>query len=51
MYEVTNKLINQNIVCRKSVSVIITLLGGGAEEASRKRVRCAWGKFNELAPL
>ena len=25
--------------------------GGGAEEASRARVRCAWGKFNELAPI
>ena len=23
--------------------------GGGAEEASRNRVRCAWAKFNELA--
>src|SRR5260221_223706 len=22
--------------------------GGGAEDASRTRVRCAWGKFNEL---
>ena len=22
--------------------------GGGAEEASRARVRCAWGKFREL---
>ena len=25
--------------------------GGGAEEASRTRVRSAWGKFNELAPV
>lgn len=25
--------------------------GGGAEEASRTRVRCAWGKFNELGPI
>jgi len=25
--------------------------GGGAEDASRTRVGCAWGKFNELAPL
>ena len=25
--------------------------GGGAEEASRARVRCAWGKFRELAPI
>ena len=23
--------------------------GGGAEEASRTRVRSAWGKFNELS--
>ena len=23
--------------------------GGGAEEASRARVRCAWAKFRELA--
>ena len=25
--------------------------GGGAEEASRARVPCAWGKFRELAPI
>ena len=25
--------------------------GGGAEEALRARVRCAWGKFRELAPI
>ena len=25
--------------------------GGGAEETSRARVRCAWGKFRELAPI
>src|SRR5450755_4055524 len=25
--------------------------GGGAEEASRVRVRCSWGKFNELAQI
>ena len=25
--------------------------GGGAEESSRVRVKCAWGKFNELAPI
>src|SRR3989442_1598363 len=25
--------------------------GGGAEEASRARVRCAWGKFRELRRL
>jgi hypothetical protein len=25
--------------------------GGGAEEASRTRVRCAWAKFRELAPI
>jgi hypothetical protein len=25
--------------------------GGGAEEASRARVRCAWSKFRELAPI
>jgi len=25
--------------------------GGGAEEASRARVRCAWGKFRELSPI
>ena len=24
---------------------------GGAEEASRARVWCAWGKFTELAPI
>ena len=26
-------------------------LGGGAEDASRARVRCAWAKFRELAPI
>ena len=25
--------------------------GGGAEEAAKTRVRSAWGKFNELAPI
>ena len=25
--------------------------GGGAEEAARARVRCAWAKFGELAPI
>ena len=25
--------------------------GGGAEDAVRCRIRCAWGKFNELAPM
>src|SRR5258706_14773682 len=25
--------------------------GGGAEEASRMRVKCAWGKFSERRPL
>ena len=25
--------------------------GGGAEEASRARVRCAWGKFRDLRML
>ena len=25
--------------------------GGGCEEASRIRVKCAWGKFRELAPF
>jgi len=25
--------------------------GGGAEDASRARVRCAWGKFRELSPF
>ena len=25
--------------------------GGGAEEASRMRVKCAWGKFRELTPI
>ena len=25
--------------------------GGGAEEASRNRVRCAWSKFRELSPI
>jgi len=25
--------------------------GGGAEDAVRTRVRCAWGKFNQLSPI
>jgi hypothetical protein len=25
--------------------------GGGVEEASRTRAKCAWGKFNELSPI
>ena len=25
--------------------------GGGAEDASVARVRCAWGKFRELSPI
>jgi Reverse transcriptase (RNA-dependent DNA polymerase) len=25
--------------------------GGGAEGAARARVRCAWGKFNQLSPM
>ena len=25
--------------------------GGGVEEATRTRVKCAWGKFRELAPI
>ena len=25
--------------------------GGGAEEASRMRVKCAWRKFSELSPI
>ena len=26
-------------------------VGGGAEEAARARVRCAWAKFKELFPI
>ena len=29
----------------------VTGKGGGAEEASRARVRCAWGKFRDLRML
>ena len=25
--------------------------GGGVEKAVRSRVKCAWGKFNELMPI
>ena len=25
--------------------------GGASEEAVRCRIRCAWGRFNELAPM
>jgi len=27
------------------------MAGGVAEEGSRARVRCAWGKFRELTPI
>jgi len=29
----------------------VTSQGGDCEEASRTRVKCAWGKFRELAPF
>ena len=29
----------------------MTGAGGGAEEALRARVQCAWGKFRELSPI
>jgi len=28
-----------------------SVAGGGAKEASRARVRCAWAKFRELANI
>ena len=43
---------NLNLLINSAILVICLICaGGGAEDASRTRVRSAWGKFNELAPV
>ena len=44
---------SQNLECVGKFCYLGDVLaaGGGAEEASRARVRCAWAKFRELAPI
>ena len=41
------------IECVDKFCYVVDMIGagGGMEEAARNRVRCAWGKFNELAPI
>jgi hypothetical protein len=43
----------QNLECVDKFCCLgdVIAAGGGAEEASRARVRCAWAKFRELAPI
>ena len=43
----------QNLECVDKFCYLGDMIaaGGGAEEASRARVRCAWAKFKELAPI
>jgi len=45
--------VGQNLECVKKFCYLGDMIGagGGAEEASRTRVRCAWAKFKELAPV
>jgi hypothetical protein len=47
------KLGEESLECVENFCYLGDMLGsgGGAEDASRTRVRCAWGKFNELAPI
>ena len=42
---------NQSLECVDKFCYLGDMIaaGGGAEEASRARVRCAWAKFRELA--
>jgi hypothetical protein len=44
---------NQSLECVDKFCYLGDMIaaGGGAEEASRARVRCAWAKFRELAPI
>jgi len=44
---------DDKIECMQKFCYLGDMLGaeGGAEPAVRNRVRCAWGKFHELAPI
>jgi len=44
---------NKKVECVTKFCYLGDMIGaaGGAEDASRTRVRCAWGKFNELKPV
>ena len=44
---------NVNLECVPEFSYLGDTLGagGGGEEASRARVRCAWAKYKELSPI
>src|SRR5664279_5503113 len=45
--------VNENLKCVEQFCYLGDMIGtgGGAEDASRVRTRCAWAKFRELAPL
>ena len=44
---------NEKIECVQKFCYLRDMLGaeGGVEAAVRNKVRCAWGKFHELAPI
>ena len=44
---------NENLECVERFCYLGDMIsaGGGAEEASIARIRCAWAKFRELAPI
>ena len=46
-----NMLSNWNVLTSFVILGDMIGAGGGAEEASRARVRCAWDKFRELSPI
>jgi hypothetical protein len=45
--------VGQNLECVEKFCYLGDMIGagGGAEDASRARTRCAWSKFRELAPI
>ena len=45
--------VNEKLECVEQFCYLGDMIGagGGAEEASRARTRCAWAKFRELAPI
>ena len=45
--------VNEKLECVEKFCYLGDMIGagGGVEEASRARVRCAWAKFRELAPI
>ncbi len=46
-------VVNEILECVEQLCYLGDMIGagGGAEEASRARTRCAWAKFRELAPI